>query len=139
MKTLATFTGMVCVVWTTTLLLPEVESSAFPVLNHIATVQIEPDHNDVHVTLSLAKVRSCTWLPPWRARTETGRPLQVVHEEIDMPNWEKSNRIVTKVHVLGVGHESFSLVAQHTCHPFWDTWSFLGKYKAPEDVDIAPT
>ena len=130
MKLFLNLVGFSIVIWVLLLIGPEVESKFFPVLKNFQVIEKQQDGNNVVITASVNKVRSCTYIAPWRARSHTGRVLQVVHQEADGPNWPAEKGILTTFTVLATGGEQFTLTAEHSCHEIgWHIFSELGVIK----------
>ena len=130
MKLLLNLVGVMLIGWVFVLVGPEVESAYFPVLKNFRVIEQKQDGNDVVITASVNKVRGCTYIAPWRARSQTGRMLQVIHDQTDAPNWPAERGIVTTFTVLATGGESFTLTAEHSCHEIgWHVFSELGVIK----------
>jgi hypothetical protein len=127
MKLFLNLVGVMLMAWVSILIGPELESKFFPVLKNFEVEKVIHEGNDVIVLARVDKVRQCRYVAPWRSRTVSGRTLQVVHEEVDAPNWTTANNIHTKIRVLATGGEAFELSAEHECHPFSTVFSKLGK------------
>ena len=78
---------------------------------------------------TVRKARSCDYMPPWTARTLSGRSLRVEQPEEDRPNWAAGNITFSPLLVYGAGNESFEMFSQHRCHPFWSVTTNLGIVK----------
>ena len=120
--------GMIAMAYALFLIGPELEGYLFPVLKNMKVESRVIEDNNVVLYVHVDKVRSCQYIAPWRARTISGRMLQVVHEEVDGPNWAKGN-VHSKIKILGAGTEVFTLTAEHECHPGWTVFSYLGEIK----------
>lgn len=130
MKLLLNLVGVMLIGWVFLLVGPEVESAYFPVLKNFRVIEQKQDGNDVVITASVNKVRQCVYIAPWRARSTTGRMLQVIHDQTDGPNWPAEKGIVTTFTVLATGGEEFTLTAEHSCHEIgWHVFSELGVIK----------
>ena len=130
MKLFLNLVGFSIIAWVSLLVGPEVESKFFPVLKNFSVIEKRQEGNDVIITASVNKVRSCVYISPWRARSKTGRMLQVIHQETDAPNWPAERGIVTTFTVLATGGEEFTLTAEHSCHEIgWHVFSKLGVIK----------
>ena len=118
--------GMIAFVYAFVLAGPEVEGRMYPVLKNMVVVGKVHVNNDVVLTVQVTKARNCKYIALWRARTTTGRMLQIVHDPVDGPNWDKG-RISSQFRVVGAGKETFTLTAEHQCHLGWNVFSQLGQ------------
>ena len=130
MKLFLNLVGVMLIGWVFVLVGPEVESVFFPVLKNFKVIEQQQNGNNVVITASVNKVRQCVYISPWRARSQTGRMLQVIHDQTDAPNWPAEKGIVTTFTVLATGGEAFTLTAEHSCHEIgWHVFSELGVIK----------
>jgi hypothetical protein len=129
MKLFANVIGIVAALWAMLLVAPEVENKFFPVLTDFEIEQYWFDGKNVTLVATIRKVRNCEYVAPWRAKAvNSGRMLQIVHEDVDSPNWSKGE-IQTQFTILNTGIESFELWSEHKCHVGWSVFSFLGEVK----------
>ena len=120
--------GVTALLWACTLILPELESNYYPVLDRFTISEYQLVGRDVEITASVRKTRNCQYLAPWRARsTRSGRVLEVVHQSMDTPNWS-TGVITTTFKITNAGSEPIDLFAEHQCHPGWTVFSRLGQF-----------
>lgn len=119
------FVGIAAFIYAFFLSGPEIEGHFFPVLKEFNVVGKVKVDNNVIIEADVLKVRNCQYVPPWRAKAASGRMLQIIHEEVDAANWSKG-AVRTRIKVMNVGQESFTLTAEHKCHPGWTVFSKLG-------------
>ena len=122
------FIGIIAFCYALFLAGPEVEGVFYPVLKDFVVEGKVIENNNVTIHSRVTKVRNCQYIAPWRAKSTTGRMLQVIHEEVDGPNWSKGE-VSSKIIVMGAGTEEFTLTSEHLCHPGWTVFSKLGTIK----------
>lgn len=106
-----------------------IEHAFFPVLVDFDARIVNRGVDAVIVTGTVRKARSCDYMPPWTARTLSGRALRVEQAEEDKPNWAAGKIIFAPILVYGAGNESFEMFSQHKCHFGWSTITRLGMVK----------
>lgn len=102
------------------------EHSFFPVLIEFEAHVIDKGVDAVIVAGSVRKARNCEYMPPWTARTLSGRSLRVEQSSQDAPNWALGNVQFAPILVYGAGNESFEMFAQHQCNFLWPMITYLG-------------
>ena len=122
------FLGVIAFCYALFLAGPEVEGVFYPVLKDFVVEKKVIENNNVVIYSRVIKQRSCQYIAPWRARSVTGRMMQVAHEAVDAPNWSKGE-VSSKITVMGAGTEEFTLYSEHSCHPGWTVFSKLGTIK----------
>lgn len=102
----------------------------FPVTTNWRPDGIQRDGNDLVVIGTMIKRRDCVYVPPPRARTESGVNLviqslapasSVTYMADDKPQRFGPWRIV------GGAKQRLTLYQHHSCHALWDTLTELGE------------
>lgn len=131
--------GMVLTVIVSIVVIPTtawVESELFPAMKDWQPTVVTIKGNDIELSGTVVKSRSCKYLPPPRARDENGTHYIV---ESDAPTrtmtWAPSDepQKFGSWRVFGVRGKELTFYQEHRCHWLWDAVVVLGTIKVKEN------
>lgn len=108
---------------------PEVERRLFPVSKGWQAEHVTVDGRDLVVSGTLRKVRSCSYSPPPRARSDEGFNMRVTSTSpTATQSWDKDEerQAFGPWRVEGGAGMRITFFQQHRCHALWDTFTELG-------------
>ena len=111
------------------------ESELFPVNSQWHALTVKVEGADLIVAGTMVKTRSCAYIPPPRARDESGLNLKVISMAVTAgQSWSPSDgpQHFGPWRVIDGAGKKLTFYQEHKCHSVWNTFTTLGKLKGEQ-------